>query len=97
VLGLTGDDPALARPLCPGLPDIEAEIVFAARHEDARTLADALIRRTHLFWQAPQQENEALDRAATLMAGERGWREPERQAAIAAYQREVALSRRFRD
>ena len=96
VLELAAGNSALARPLCAGLPDIEAEIVFAARREDARSLSDVLARRTHLFWQAPQQGEEALERAASLMARELGWSEPRRKSEIAAYQREIALSRRFR-
>jgi glycerol-3-phosphate dehydrogenase len=97
VLELVAEDSALARPLCQGLPDIEAEIVFAARREDARSLSDALIRRTHLFWQAPRQGEEALDRAAALMARELGWSDERRESDAAAYRREVALSRRFRE
>ncbi|HSS45128.1 MAG TPA: glycerol-3-phosphate dehydrogenase/oxidase, partial [Thermoanaerobaculia bacterium] len=50
VVALTAGDRALGRPIVEGLPDIDAEIVFAARFEDARSLSDALIRRTHLFW-----------------------------------------------
>jgi glycerol-3-phosphate dehydrogenase len=96
VLDLAAGDSALSRPLCPDLPDIEAEIVFAARREDARSLADALIRRTHLFWQAPRQGEEALERAASLMARELGWSEAKKESEIADYRREVALSRRFR-
>ncbi len=96
VLDVVAGDAALARPLCPGLPDIEAEIVFAARREDARSLTDALIRRTHLFWQAPRQGEEAVERAAALMARELGWSEARRESEIAGYRGEVALSRRFR-
>lgn len=96
LLGLLAEDAALARPLCPDLPDIEGEIVFAARHEDARSLADALIRRTHLYWQAPEQGLEASDRASRLLARELGWDESRRLEEIAAYEREVERSRRFR-
>lgn len=96
VLELAARDPGLARPLCPGLPDIEAEVVFAARHEDARSLCDVLIRRTHLFWQAPRQGEACLERASRLLAGELGWDEPRRLEDIAEYERELAVSRRFR-
>jgi glycerol-3-phosphate dehydrogenase len=78
-----------------GLPDIEAEIVFAARCEDARSLADALIRRTHLFWQAPRQGLECAERVARLMAAELGWSRERERAALDAYEREVSLSRRW--
>ncbi len=96
VLELVAENAALAQPLCPGLPDLAAEILFAARREDARSLCDALIRRTHLFWQAPNQGEEVLDRAASLMARELGWSDERRESDIAAYRRQVALSRRFR-
>jgi len=96
VLELVAGNSALSRPLCAGLPDIEAEIVFAARREDARSLSDVLARRTHLFWQAPRQGGEALDRAAALMREELGWSEQRRESEIAAYRLETALSRRFR-
>ena len=95
VARLAGADPDLARPLCPGLPDIEAEVVFAARGEDARSLCDVLIRRTHIFWQAPGQGEECLDRASRLLARELGWDEPRRREDIAEYDREVFRSRRF--
>ena len=55
VLGLSIGDRNLGRPIVEGLPDIDAEIVFAAREEDARSVSDVLIRRTHLFWQASDQ------------------------------------------
>ena len=32
----------------PDLPDLVAEAAFAARHEQARSLADVLLRRTRL-------------------------------------------------
>jgi glycerol-3-phosphate dehydrogenase len=96
VLELVAANSVLARPLCPGLPDIEAETVFAARREDARSLSDVLIRRTHLFWQAPRQGEEALDRAGSLMARELGWSDSRRESEIAGYRREIALSQRFR-
>ncbi|MGH9399839.1 MAG: glycerol-3-phosphate dehydrogenase/oxidase, partial [Thermoanaerobaculia bacterium] len=95
VVGLTVENPSLDRPLVDGLPDIEAEIVFAAGAEDARSLSDALVRRTHLFWQAPRQGLECAERAAALMAPEVGWSRDQQRAALDAYAREVALSRRW--
>ncbi len=95
VLELAAEGPGLGRPLCPGLPDIEAEIVFAARREDARSLCDALIRRTHLFWQGPRQGEVCLERASRLLAGELAWDEKRRREDIADYEKELARSRRF--
>ncbi len=96
VLALAAADRSLADPLAPGLPDLAAEVVFAARHEDARSLTDALARRTHLFWQAPRQGEEAIERAADLMAGELGWNPARKQSAIEDYVTEMARSGTWR-
>jgi glycerol-3-phosphate dehydrogenase len=95
VIGLTVEDRALGRPLCPGLPDIEAEVLFAARQEDARSLGDVFIRRMHLFWQAPDQGEGAMERAGDLLAVELGWSREERQASLDQYTQEVARSREW--
>lgn len=96
VLALAAESADLTRPLVEGLPDIQAEIVFAARHEDARSLSDALVRRTHLFWQAPRQGLECAERAAALMARELGWDAAAITRQLDAYAAEVDRSRRFR-
>lgn len=97
IVALTARDRELGRSLCPGLPDIDAEIVFAARGEDARTLADVLIRRTHLFWQAPRQGMEVVERAAALLTRELRWSKAQERAAMDDYAREVERSRSFRN
>jgi glycerol-3-phosphate dehydrogenase len=52
VLAIAGEGsaahPELAQPIVPGLPDILAEAVLAARHEQARSIGDVLLRRTRL-------------------------------------------------
>jgi glycerol-3-phosphate dehydrogenase len=79
VLRLAEAAPQLARRLSPDLPDLAAEAAFAAGHEQARTLADALLRRTRLGLldarrlAAPDGESAHL--AARAMAGELGWDE----------------------
>ena len=40
--------PELAQPIVPGLPDLLAEVVLAARNEQARSIGDVLLRRTRL-------------------------------------------------
>ena len=42
------EHPELAVPIVPGQPDLLAEALFSARHEQARTVADVLLRRTRL-------------------------------------------------
>ena len=48
VLKICAADPGLTRPIVEGMPDLLAEVVVAARHEQARTVADVLLRRTRL-------------------------------------------------
>jgi glycerol-3-phosphate dehydrogenase len=79
VLRLAAAAPQLTRRLCPELPDIAAEPAFAAGHEQARSLADALLRRTRLGLldarrlASPGSEGARL--AARAMGGELGWDE----------------------
>ena len=53
---------------------IGAELVWAARHEMAVTLCDAVIRRTPLG-ALGYPGDQAAARAAALMGEERGWSE----------------------
>ena len=48
VLDLCQERPELAQPIVPGHPDLLAEVVIAARSEQARSVADVLLRRTRL-------------------------------------------------
>jgi glycerol-3-phosphate dehydrogenase len=48
LLQLAEARPDLRRPIVPGHPDLLAEAVFAAQHEQARTVGDVLLRRTRL-------------------------------------------------
>jgi glycerol-3-phosphate dehydrogenase len=79
VLRLAAAAPQLTHRLSPDLPDIAAETAFAAGHEQARSLSDALLRRTRLGLldarrlAAPGSEGALL--AARAMGGELGWDE----------------------
>jgi glycerol-3-phosphate dehydrogenase len=48
VLALAAEQPELARRIVPELPDLLAEAPFSARHEQAASVADVLLRRTRL-------------------------------------------------
>ncbi|HEX5759401.1 MAG TPA: glycerol-3-phosphate dehydrogenase/oxidase, partial [Thermoanaerobaculia bacterium] len=48
VLDLAREDAKLAAPIVPGRPDLLAEVAIAARREQARSVADVLLRRTRL-------------------------------------------------
>ncbi|WAS93741.1 glycerol-3-phosphate dehydrogenase/oxidase [Nannocystis punicea] len=72
VLALIHADPTLGAPLRPGLPEVGAEIVHGARAEWAVELGDAVLRRTGLG-QLGDPGLRALESAARLMGGPRGW------------------------
>ena len=79
VLALAAEDPALAERIVPDLPDLVAEAVWAVRHEQARGLADVLLRRTRLgLLAAPQlvaQDAPGPVRVAAALAADQGWDE----------------------
>lgn len=71
------DDESLRERLIDDLPVVKAEIVYAARHELAISLTDALTRRTRLAMLAGAAALDCAPVAAELMAGELGWSEGE--------------------
>ncbi len=75
VLDLAWKDPRLARPIVPGRPDLLAEVAIAARREQARCVADVLLRRTRLgILAAPQLRDAAAARpVAEVLGAELGW------------------------
>jgi glycerol-3-phosphate dehydrogenase len=77
VLALAADDPALTRPIAPGHPDLLAEAPFSARREQARTVADVLLRRTRLgLLAAPDlcaPDSRVPAYVAEALARELGW------------------------
>jgi glycerol-3-phosphate dehydrogenase len=76
VLKLCVQRPELAEPILPGMPDLLVEAVVAARHEQARSVADVLLRRTRLGLLAARaltEDNSAARRVAGAMASELGW------------------------
>ncbi len=95
VLHLAATDPALARRISPDLPDLLAEAVWAARHEQARGVADVLLRRTRLglldarALTAPDAEGPRA--VANAMAAELGWDERRIDAELVRW-RDVAAA-----
>ena len=98
VLAVADERPELARPL-PGSAVLGAEIVHAARHEMALTLADAAFRRTDLCTAGPPAD-AALVEAARLMAQAAGWaaaRRGDELERVRARLREARTGRSFLD
>jgi glycerol-3-phosphate dehydrogenase len=75
VLALAREDPKLAAPIVAGRPDLLAEVVVAARHEQARSVADVILRRTRLgLLAAPQlRDADSVRAVAAAMGAELGW------------------------
>jgi glycerol-3-phosphate dehydrogenase len=61
----------LAQPIVPGLPDLLAEVVLAARSEQARSIGDVLLRRTRLGLLAAREL--PVERVADVLARELDW------------------------
>ncbi len=94
VLTVAREQGALAQPIVPGLPDLLAEAVHAARHEQARTVGDVLLRRTRLALldaAAVSQSGGAVERVAAALGDELGWDERRRADETAAFAAEREL------
>jgi len=64
--------------LVDGHPYLEAEVVYVARHEYARSTGDVLWRRMRLGMLDEAAAARALERVSELLAGELGWDEERR-------------------
>jgi len=77
VLQTAAGQAKLARPIVDGLPDLLAEAPFSARHEQAQTVGDVLLRRTRLGLLAARAlchpDSDGPRRVAQAMGAELGW------------------------
>jgi glycerol-3-phosphate dehydrogenase len=77
VLAVASERGELAQPIVEGLPDLLAEAPFAARHEQARSVGDVLLRRTRLGLLAAREVSapgsESPRRVAEAIGRELGW------------------------
>jgi glycerol-3-phosphate dehydrogenase len=75
VLDLCEERAEMAEPIVPGHPDLLAEVVIAARLEQARSVADVLLRRTRLGLVAARElrDGESTQAVARLLGEELGW------------------------
>ena len=97
VLGVARERGELAQPVVDGRPDLLAEVAFAARREQARSVGDVLLRRTRLGLVAATElvagngtPAEAVDRAARTLGRELGWDEARVAIERAAFAEEAA-------
>jgi glycerol-3-phosphate dehydrogenase len=93
VLAIAAERGELAQPVVDGQPDLMAEVVHAARREQARTVGDALLRRTRLGLVAARSvaapDGAAARRVAAAMAPDLGWDAPAVQRAADAFAQEA--------
>ncbi len=87
VIEIAEADPKLAEPIVAGQPDMLAEVVLAARAEQARTVADLLLRRTRLgLLAAPAlRDGKVAKNVAKLLGSELGWDKKRIKAEAAAW------------
>lgn len=89
VTDLIDENPSLGEAVIAGLDVVEAEVVFAVRHEMARTLIDVLARRTHLALLDRDQARAVAPRVAAIIGAELGWDAAERQRQVERYAHQV--------
>jgi len=93
IRALAANSPSLAVQLHPALPNIAAEVVWAAREEMARTVEDVLARHTRALFLNANAAIAMADPVAKLLAAELG----RDQAWIAAQVREFTdLAQQYR-
>ena len=95
MLSLVDEDPSLGERLDPVIPNIKAQVRFAAESEMARSVDDFLVRRTEIYYTAPDQGLGVADEVARIMGGVLGWSDEEGKRQVEAYKETVALSRRY--
>jgi glycerol-3-phosphate dehydrogenase len=93
LLALVAADPALGRPV-EGAPEyLAAEIAYAASHEGALHLEDALTRRTRISIETAHRGVDSAGHAARLMGAVLGWDEARRDLEVEHYVARVAAER----
>jgi glycerol-3-phosphate dehydrogenase len=85
IVKLIREQEHLRAPMVDGLPQILAEVVYAARSEMAVTVADALVRRTRLAILAGEDSVRCAFATAEVMARELEWGDEEMKRQIAQF------------
>ncbi len=83
-------EPKLAEPLCAELPYTGAEVIWAVRHEMARTAEDVLARRTRALFLNAAGAKKSAPKVASLMAVEMGLGDSWVAAQVATFVRMAA-------
>ncbi|MCB8915918.1 MAG: glycerol-3-phosphate dehydrogenase/oxidase [Thermoleophilales bacterium] len=84
VVRLAEADPEMAKPIVEGMPDLMAEVQIAIEFEQARSIADVLLRRTRLGLTAASSlaTAESVEPLTAVMARALGWGDIEKRRQI---------------
>ena len=86
---LASSDAGLSHRLDPKLPYRAADVVYAVECEQAFTLSDLLMRRTHIAFERRDAGVEIAPRVAEIVAPVLGWDADARRRAIEVYARDA--------
>jgi glycerol-3-phosphate dehydrogenase len=98
VLAIAAERGELSQPIVPGCPDLLAEVAVAARHEQARSIGDVMLRRTRLGLLAAREltgraasaGDGPVARVGDVLARELGWDEAQLAGELRAFEAEAA-------
>ncbi|MEA2142110.1 MAG: glycerol-3-phosphate dehydrogenase, partial [Solirubrobacteraceae bacterium] len=94
VLDLAEEREELRARIVPDLPDLLAEVVIAARAEQAASVGDVMLRRTRLgLLAAPEvcaEDSEPARAVARVLGAELGWDDARVDSELAAWREEAA-------
>jgi glycerol-3-phosphate dehydrogenase len=94
VLRVAEERGELAQPIVEGLPDLLAEAAFSARHEQATSVTDVLLRRTRLGLLAARDllgdGSAPVRRVAAALGREHGWDEARIDAEVERFVADAA-------
>jgi glycerol-3-phosphate dehydrogenase len=93
VLDLVAERPDLGRPLAGADDYLRAEITYAASHEGARHLDDAIARRTRISIETFDRGTEVAAEVAELMGEVLGWTKKQREREVDHYLKRVEAER----
>ncbi|MFE4079025.1 FAD-dependent oxidoreductase [Paenarthrobacter sp. YIM B13468] len=93
VTDILAEDPGLNKPIIDGLPYLEAEVIYSARHEMARNVDDIMSRRTRARLVARDASAEAAERVGQLLMKELDLPATEIDAQVASYKNQTAHER----
>jgi glycerol-3-phosphate dehydrogenase len=93
LLALAAEDASLARPIDGAPRYLKAELLYAVRAEGARSLADVMLRRTHLSIELPDGGLALAPQVTALIAPELGWDEARCADELRRYRELIAAER----